>query len=277
MNDEPVYTFHEGHLPLVISVPHDGRTLPPDVDAALTREAKALPDTDWHVARLYDFCREFGASMIVARYSRYVVDLNRSAEDDALYPGQPSTGLCPSQTFSGRAIYADGGDVSAEARERRVRRYWRPYHDRLEDCLAGLQARHGYALLWDAHSIASRVPRLFDGELPELNLGTNDGQSCPPRVAEAVRRAAEASTYSSVVDGRFRGGYITRHYGAPDRNRHAIQLELAQRCYIREDTLRYDASRAAMLTGVLRRMLQAFVESAAMSRGTQDEKDHRNS
>jgi N-formylglutamate amidohydrolase len=264
VTDDEVYDFHEGTLPLLVSVPHDGRRVPADIEAMLSPDALALPDTDWHVARLYGFCRDLGASLIVARYSRYVVDLNRSPSDDALYPGQLSTGLCPSRTFAGQPIYADGKDVPGEERERRTRQYWRPYHEQLQSCLEELTARHGYALLWDAHSIASRVPRLFEGVLPALNIGTNDGSSCPASIEEAVQSAA--SGYTSVVNGRFRGGYITRRYGVPDRGWHAIQLELAQRCYMDEDTLIYDATLAAGLAKTLRRMLITFVDSAEESR-----------
>ncbi len=262
-----VYTFREGSLPLVVSVPHDGRRVPPDIEARMTAEALALPDTDWHVAELYAFCRELGANWLAAEYSRYVVDLNRSPSDEPLYPGQISTGLCPTETFGGDAIYADAAAVSAAARDERVERYWRPYHDRLKSCLDGLKARHGYALLWDAHSIPSRVPRLFDGELPALNLGTDDGRSCPAAIEAAVAEVALGSRYSSVLNGRFRGGYITRHYGAPSDGRYAIQLELSQRCYMDEDTLRYDPARAALLIEVLRRMLRAFVHAAETTRG----------
>ena len=252
-----VFSFYEGHSPLLVSVPHDGIHLPPDIRARMTPAAAALPDTDWHVAELYSFARELGASMLVANYSRYVVDLNRPATDEALYAGQVATGLCPLQTFAGEEIYA-AAPVTADEVAARVERYWRPYHDKLSGTLAQLRERHGCALLWDAHSIASVVPRLFEGELPELNLGTDGGQSCAPGIAERVTDVAAASDYSPVVNGRFQGGYITRHYGDPGNNVHAMQLELAQRVYLNEKTTAFDARKASQLRDTLRPMLEAF-------------------
>ncbi len=260
MND--VYDFHAGDSPLLVSVPHDGRNLPEHIGSAMTPAGRALPDTDWHVAKLYDFARDLGASVLVAAYSRYVVDLNRPPGDESLYPGQLTTGICPVETFAGEALYRGAADVTDEQRERRVATYWRPYHDRLCACLDELRQRHGYALLWDAHSISSRVPRLFDGELPVLNIGTNDSRSCPPDVERAVADVARHSPYSTVVNERFRGGYITRHYGNPDGGYYAVQLELAQRCYMDETTRLYDVSRAESVRVTLRRMLGAFISAS---------------
>ena len=256
-----VYRFHAGDSPLLISVPHDGRQLPGDIEAAMTPAGRGLPDTDWHVARLYEFARELGASLLVAEYSRYVVDLNRPPDDESLYPGQLKTGICPVETFAGEALYKDAAGVADEERERRVDAFWQPYHDKLRTCLDELRRRHGYALLWDAHSIPSRVPRLFEGELPALNIGTNDGRSCPPDVERAVAGVARKSSYSTVVNARFRGGYITRHYGDPEAGCYAIQLELAQRCYMDEVTLVYDSALAASVITTLRRMLEAFTSA----------------
>ncbi|MDX1499591.1 MAG: N-formylglutamate deformylase [Woeseiaceae bacterium] len=251
-----VFRFHAGDTPLVVSIPHDGWRIPADILNHMTGVARGIPDTDWHVAELYGFVRELGATVIAPDYSRYVVDLNRPPDDGDLYPGRAATGLCPTSTFAGEPIYLDDHvpDVAA-----RLRTYWAPYHDKLREVLDGLVERHGYALLWDAHSIASRVPRLFDGELPVLNLGTFGGRSCAPALARAVLAEAEASDYSTVLDGRFRGGYITRHYGNPAANVHAIQLELAQRAYMDEQTLEFDTVRAGRLRETLVNMLQAFV------------------
>ncbi len=253
-----VYRFHAGDSPLLISVPHDGRKLPQDIEAAMTPAGQRRPDTDWHVARLYDFARGLGASLLVAEYSRYVVDLNRPPDDESLYPGQLKTGICPVETFAGEALYQDGVSITDEERERRIRAFWQPYHDRLRTCLDELRQSHGYALLWDAHSIPSRVPRLFDGELPALNIGTNGGRSCPQPVEQAVADIARESPYSTVVNARFRGGYITRHYGDPEAGCFAVQLEMAQRCYMDEDTLAYDPSLAARAIETLQRMLEVY-------------------
>jgi len=254
-----VYAYHEGDAPLLLSVPHDGWQIPADILHNMSGPARGIPDTDWHVSQLYEFARDFGASTIVASYSRYVVDLNRPADDGALYENQVATGVCPTQTFAGDSIYLDDPKIDIASR---VARYWRPYHDRLAAALTAIRERHGYALLWDAHSIRSQVPRLFPGELPVLNLGTWDHRSCDVTIANAVYAAAAASQYSAVMNGRFRGGYITRHYGRPDANIHALQLELTQRAYMNESTLEYDKTKAAELALTLRDMLQRFLEAA---------------
>lgn len=254
-----LYSFHAGTTPLLISVPHDGRELPADLAAQMTEIGRSLPDTDWHVARLYEFVEGLGASLLIANYSRYVVDLNRPADDTALYTGQLATGLCPTQTFAGQEIYAQAAAIDIDDR---VGCYWRPYHNKIADTLAKLRETFGYALLWDAHSIASRVPALFDGELPVLNIGTWDGRSCSRVITEAVMLAADDSACSSVLDGRFKGGFITRHYGQPHDSVHAIQLEIAQRAYMDEVSTDYDEAQASQLRDVLGRLLQAFTRTA---------------
>ena len=259
-----VFTYHEGSLPLLVSVPHDGRNLPDDIRARMTEAGLALPDTDWHVARLYGFVRDLGANLLVARYSRYVVDLNRPADDAALYEGQVATGLCPARTFAGEALYRDGAVGPGET-TRRVAAYWQPYHDKLAGTLAALRERHGYALLWDAHSIPSVVPRLFNGRLPVLNIGTYGGRSCGEPLAAAVTACAAASGFSHVRDGRFQGGFITRRYGQPADRVHALQLEIAQRVYMDEASRQFDAAKAALLRDTLRRMIDSFIETATKS------------
>jgi N-formylglutamate amidohydrolase len=259
MND--VITFHAGNSPLLISVPHDGRKIPQDLRARMTAAGRSLPDTDWHVARLYEFARGLGAHLLIANYSRYVVDLNRPATDEALYAGQLATGLCPRQTFAGDPIYTSEGPTTAEIEER-IEAYWGPYHDRIAMTLATIRARYGCALLWDAHSIASQVPRLFDGELPELNIGTFGGRSCSPAIESAIAAAAGDSPYSHVVNGRFQGGFITRHYGDPDSKVHAVQLEIAQRVYMDEASREYEAKTASRLRDTLRHLLETFIETA---------------
>ncbi|MGI9225156.1 MAG: N-formylglutamate deformylase [Woeseiaceae bacterium] len=257
-----VFAYHEGNLPLLISVPHDGRDVPQEQRERMTDAGLELPDTDWHVAELYSFARELGASMLVANYSRYVVDLNRPADDAAMYEGQVATGLCPQYTFAGAPLYKRDAAVRPEEANGRVEKFWHPYHEKLGAALADMRASHGYALLWDAHSIASRVPRLFDGELPVFNLGTYDDRSCDPHISQALLEIAEASPYQSVLNGRFKGGYITRHYGDPAGNVHAVQLELAQRGYMDEQSRTYDDVNARRLQITLRRLLEAFATAA---------------
>mgnify|MGYP002725618989 CR=1 FL=1 len=257
-----IYNFHRGTTPLLISIPHDGRALMPGQPGLMTDAGLAIPDTDWHVRQLYAFAADMGASVISANYSRYVVDLNRPADDTSLYPGQMSTGLCPLQTFSGEDLYEETGAITGEERVRRARTYWHPYHDKIESTLTKLKDEFGHALLWDAHSIRGVVPALFDGELPDLNFGTNDGSSCAASLSDTVAGLAAATTWTTVVDGRFKGGYITRHYGDPADNVHAIQLELAQRTYMDEASTVYDEQRARPLQDTLRHLLQAFTGAA---------------
>ncbi len=258
------FEYYAGESPLLISIPHDGRTLPPAIAKRMTARGRELPDTDWHVVRLYEFAKNLGASVIVANYSRYVVDLNRSHADEALYDGRFVTGLCPEQTFDGDDIYLPGESLSADEKEDRIESYWRPYHDQIASSLRGIKESFGYALLWDAHSIPSEVPLLFDGELPQLNFGTNGGRSCASDMIEAVIAEAKAAgSFSMVLDGRFKGGYITRQYGEPSTHVHSIQLELAQRCYMLERSCSFDDARASQLQIVLSKALQAFISSAA--------------
>lgn len=257
------YKLESGNQPLLISIPHDGRLLAPGMAERMTEEGLALPDTDWHVRQLYRFAGALGASIIAANYSRYVVDLNRASTDEILYAGQLSTGLCPSKTFAGADIYQQGQGCDVEEQLERIQTYWQPYHIGIEAELRKIRDRVGYALLWDAHSIRSEVPLLFDGTLPGLNIGTNSGASCKPHLAQAVAQQAQASAYSTAVNGRFKGGFITRHFGAPDEHVHAMQLELAQHGYMDETTRQYDVAAAGKLIATLQLMLQAFMASAA--------------
>jgi N-formylglutamate amidohydrolase len=256
-----IFSFTEGTTPLLISIPHDGRLLMPGQADRMTDEGRAIPDTDWFVRDLYAFAIELGASLIAANYSRYVIDLNRPADDAPLYEGQLSTGLCPQKTFGGKAIYVDGESVSVSEQQQRVERYWRPYHDRIATQLVELRNEYGVALLWDAHSIASEVPMLFPGILTDLNIGTDSGNSCGAASELAVASAAAASEYSAVLNGRFTGGYITRHYGDPQNDVHAIQLELSQRTYMDEKKMNYVAASAVKVGGTIRNLLSAFIHS----------------
>jgi N-formylglutamate deformylase len=253
-----ICTLHRGTAPLLVSLPHDGTHVPPAIAARLTDAARAVPDTDWFVSRLYAFARDLGASVLVPSHSRYVVDLNRPPDDTSLYPGQNTTGLCPTTRFDGGPVYADGGAPDDAEVHERVRTYWQPYHDALRAELARLRAAHGRVVLWEGHSIRSEVPFLFDGRLPDLNLGTAAGASCAPALQARLEAVLGAqSDYSWVANGRFKGGHITRHYGAPGEGVDAVQLELAQHTYLDESDGSYDAARAARLQRVLASLLRA--------------------
>jgi len=227
-----LFRFREGRAPLLVSMPHTGTFIPEWLAPRLSPAARALPDTDWHLERLYDFLEELGASVLVATHSRYVVDLNRPPDNANLYPGQDTTGIVPLDTFHSEPIYLPGFPPSQEEAAERIRVYWRPYHERLRQALAAIKAKHGYALLWDAHSIFSVLPRFFRGTLPDLNLGTADGKSCARGIGEALAKSVEC--YSVALNGRFKGGYITREYGDPAAGVHAVQLELSEATYMHE-------------------------------------------
>ena len=252
------HTLHRGTAPLLVSLPHDGSVIPDAISARMTDAARAAPDTDWHVSRLYAFARDMGASILVPRYSRYVVDLNRPPDDTSLYPGQNTTGLCPAVQFNGAPVYREDEAPSPAEINDRVRRYWRPYHAALRAELDRLRATHGRVVLWEGHSIrGSDLPLLFDGRLPDFNLGTVSGTSCPPalqRRLEAVLGAQDE--YDWVANGRFKGGYITRHYGDPAAGIDAVQLETSQRVYMDEATFEYDDAKAQRARPVLQGLLE---------------------
>ena len=255
------FQLHRGTAPLLVSLPHDGSEIPADIAARMHERARAAPDTDWHVARLYAFARELGASMLVPRHSRYVVDLNRPPDDVSLYPGQNTTGLCPAVQFTGEPVYLEGQAPDPAEVEQRVDLYWRPYHAALQDELQRLRAEHGRVVLWEGHTIrGSALPFLFEGRLPDLNLGTSGGASCAPALQaklEAVLGAQDE--FDWVANGRFKGGYITRHYAAPAEGIDAVQLEMSQRLYMDEDTFDYDEVRAPRAQAVIRTLLEAAI------------------
>lgn len=265
---EPAFRLRQGTWPLLISMPHVGTHVPPALAARFTPDARQVHDTDWHLERLYDFADAMGASVLVATHSRYVVDLNRPPDNQNLYPGQDTTGLCPVDTFDKTPVYSDG-DVPDDA-EIIARRdaIWQPYHQQLQAELSRLKAAHGTVVLWDAHSIRSVLPRFFEGRLPDLNLGTANGASCDPELAQALLGIGEAaSAYQAVLNGRFKGGYITRQYGRPADGVHAVQLEMTQCTYMQEAMpFDYLPEQATRVQPHLRAMLEAAL-NFALSRG----------
>lgn len=256
----PAYDFTPGETPLLISMPHVGTQLPEAVKSGLIPEALDLRDTDWHLPRLYDFARELGAGTLAARYSRFAIDLNRPADDKPLYQ-TATTGLYPDVLFDGTALYQPGKTPSAAERASYLANIWQPYHDRIASELARLKAKFGYAILFDAHSIKGDIPRLFDGSLPDFNIGTNSGAACAPQLAERLAATCDAPGYRHVVNGRFKGGHITRHYGQPRQGIHAVQLELAQRTYMREAApFDYLPDVADRVRPVLRKFVQTLID-----------------
>lgn len=258
-----LYEIDRGESAVIVDVPHAGTYLPVGLAARLTPAAHALPDTDWHVEKLFSFARGLGVTTLMATHSRYVVDLNRDPGGRALYPGADNTELCPTRTFANEPIYSAGDEPDSAEIAQRCAEYFTPYHAVLASEIERVLARRGYAILLDGHSIKREVPRFFAGRLPDLNLGTADGASCAPEFHHAAALTlARATAFSSVVNGRFKGGYITRHYGVPGHGVHALQLETAQACYMNElPPYRWDSSSAAALVGVLERLVEVLVST----------------
>jgi N-formylglutamate deformylase len=263
---EPVFTLDRGTAPLLLSLPHVGTAIPDDLVSEFVPRALLLEDTDWHLAEVYAFARELGASVLVPRFSRYVIDLNRPPENAPMYPGANNTELVPTHFFSGDALYRERCVPAEGEIERRREAYWRPYHAALAAELARLVALHGHAVLWDGHSIQAQVPWLFEGRLPDLNLGTAGSASCAPALREGLMAVLEAqSSFSHVTDGRFKGGYITRRYGTPQQGVHAIQLEMSLATYMDETratlpVAAVDHDRLARLRPILRQLLQTTLD-----------------
>lgn len=258
-----------GDAPLLLSIPHSGTQIPPQMEATLDSAWLARKDTDWWVDTLYDFAPQLGITVVRTAISRTVIDVNRDPSGVALYPGQETTGLCPTTTFDGEPLYRRQAAPDPEQIAARRLDYFDPYHAALAAQIARLRAMHGAIVLYEAHSIRSQVPRLFEGMLPHFNLGTNTGASCARELTRAVESVCSASKFSHVTDGRFKGGYTTRHYGRPREGVHAIQLELACRGYLREPALPltpenwppvYDAAHADSMRNTLAGVLRACLD-----------------
>ncbi|MBP7776573.1 MAG: N-formylglutamate deformylase [Acidobacteria bacterium] len=257
-------TITSGAAPLVVSLPHAGTLLPPDIESRVVSPWLARKDADWWIDSLYGFAAELGATVIHTAISRTVIDVNRDPSGASLYPGQATTGLCPVETFDGEPLYADDDAPTSRDIVERRRRYFMPYHAALSEQLTRLIARHPCVVLYDCHSIRSVIPRLFEGELPHFNLGTSDGASCDWTLTRALERVCDRSGLSRVTNGRFKGGYITRHYGLREAGVHAVQMELACRGYMDEPPVvgpatwptPYSEARAAALRATLVAVLE---------------------
>jgi N-formylglutamate deformylase len=267
------YRFRHGNGVLLVSMPHAGTFVPHSVGRDFNDVAALRPDTDWHMPRLYDFVSELDASVIVANCSRYVIDVNRPPGGENLYPGRDTPLLCPVDTFDCQPLYRAGGGPSKEQVERRVETTWKPYHRRLASELERIRAEHGIAVLWEAHSIVSHAPRLFEGRLPDFNLGTVDDASCDPELSRALISALQRlAGRTAVLNGRFKGGYITRSFGRPAEGVHAVQLEMAQCLYMEERApYAFRENLAQQIRPILREQLEMAKNWAEGRRGARAE------
>ena len=257
-----VYSFQPGRTALVISIPHVGTVVPDDLRRDFSTAGRCLADTDWHLHTLYGFAGKLGAGVLAAKLSRYVIDLNRDPTGASLYHGRSVTELCPTTTFNEEPIYLSGRAPDEKEIAARVERYWRPYHARLRAEMDRLRDAYGHAVLFEAHSIRSVVPRFFEGVLPDFNLGTADGATAASGLEQAAWQVLDrADGYSAVRNGRFKGGYLTRAFGRPKEGWHALQLEMAQSCYMLEaPPWTYDDEKAERLRPVLRDLVNAVTD-----------------
>ena len=256
-----IFEYRKGDGPILISFPHDGTGFPVHIKHRLNRHGMENADCDWHIYELYKNILDKNTSFIRPAFSRYVVDLNRSPDGELLYPGRLETGICPLTTFNGLPIYLPGEKPDESEIRSRIRTYWQPCHDHIQAELNRIRDRHGYAILWDAHSIRGEVPELFDGVLPDLNFGTAGGRSCGEAViGPLVEYAGNVPGYSVVLNGRFKGGYVTRRYGDPENGIHAIQLEINQNNYLEDsENPSIDHKKTQRLSRLLRSLLQLLV------------------
>jgi formiminoglutamase len=266
---------NERDAPLIVAFPHAGTDIPSDIERDLASTTLARQDTDWWLDRLYDFAAALGATTVRTTVSRTVIDMNRDPTGAPLYPGQATTELCPTTTFEGEPLYRPGRAPEPKAVDERRRRWHEPYHAAIGAQISRLKARHGRVVLYDAHSTRSVIPRLFEGELPHFNIGTFRGASCDPALTAAVAGACEVPGFSSVIDGRFQGGWTTRRHGRPGDGVHAIQMELACRAYMDEPAgpltsanwpSPYDPDRATPARTILSHVLSACLAFASASR-----------
>jgi N-formylglutamate deformylase len=266
-----------GNAPVVVSLPHTGTAIPAELEAQLVSPWRSRKDADWWVDDLYDFAPGLGITTVRTRISRTVIDVNRDPSGQSLYPGANTTDLCPIATFDDEPLYLPGFKPDANDITQRLERWFVPYHAALLSELERLGATHPRVVLYDAHSIRSRIPHLFEGELPQFNIGTNGGESCSLDLTEAVEAACGRSACSQVTNGRFKGGWITRYYGEPARGIHAIQMELACRGYMLEPERvdeqnwpgPYDSTRAAPLRATLSHVLEACIAFASRTEDVQ--------
>lgn len=259
------FEVKQGSSPVILGLPHTGTDVPDDIWARLNDNGRILADTDWHIHHLYDGLLN-NVTTVRATFHRYCIDANRDPNGSSLYPGQNTTGLIPTTDFDGLAIWKDGEAPKEADIADRITRFHKPYHDALAAEIERVKAIHGVAILYDCHSIRSHIPFLFEGKLPDFNVGTDMGKTCDPRIeAATVEVTQNASGYTSILNGRFKGGWTTRHYGKPETGIHAIQMELAQSTHLATEAapFDYDRAKADKLRMYLKTILERLENIAA--------------
>lgn len=259
------FEVKQGSSPVIIGLPHTGTNVPDDIWARLNDNGRILADTDWHIHKLYDGLLE-NATTVRATFHRYCIDANRDPEGVSLYPGQNTTTLIPTTDFDGLAIWKEGEEPNSDDIQDRLSRFHKPYHDAFAAEIERVKNIHGIAIVYDCHSIRSHIPFLFEGTLPDFNIGTDMGKTCAAEIeAIAVDVTSKASGYSSILNGRFKGGWTTRYYGQPQNRVHAIQMELAQKTHLTSESLpfAYDEAKAERLRIHLKTLLQRIEDVAA--------------
>lgn len=253
------FEVKEGRGPIVLCQPHGGTYVPPEIWTKLNNNGQELADTDWHIGKLYDGLRD-DVTVVSAGFHRYVIDANRDPSGATLYPGQNTTGLCPITDFDGVAIYQSGDEPDEDEITRRIEKFHRPYHAAILREISRVKAQQGYAIVYDCHSIRSQIPHLFEGTLPDLNIGTDNGKTCSKAIEQHVAEFAKGSGFNSILNGRFRGGWTTRHYGRPAENIHAIQMEISQSAYLESETApwSFSSTKAVALRPVLAQILNSL-------------------
>ncbi|MEP6828591.1 MAG: N-formylglutamate deformylase [Aestuariivirga sp.] len=256
------FDVKEGRGPIILCQPHGSTFVPAEIWTKLNDNGRKLADTDWHIGRLYDGLRD-DVTVVSANFHRYVIDANRDPSGATLYPGQNTTGLCPLTDFNGSPIYQSGAEPDDAEIARHLEQFHKPYHAAVLGQVGRVKAQHGFAIIYDCHSIRSQIPHLFEGTLPDLNIGTDNGKTCAKAIEQHVLEIAKASGFTSVLNGRFRGGWTTRHYGRPAENVHAIQMEISQSAYLESEAAPWNfySTKAAMLRPNLAKILNSL-ESA---------------
>lgn len=257
--DYPVFDVQLHDSPIIVSMPHHGQFIPHDIVKQMTAAANDSADTDWYLTDLYEFLDEVGVTRINANYSRYTIDLNRDKSGEVLYAGADNTELCPTSNFDREPLYAEDNLPDSEEISRRVAHYWQPYHDQLQKLIARAKEQFGYCLLFEAHTIQSHVPRFFEGRLPDFNFGTNNGATVSSEIA-ALLEEFDTREFSKIINGRFKGGYITRHYADPESQVYCLQLELSQITYLDEQLRLFDKTKAQQVQKPIKDLFQKLAE-----------------